>query len=129
MSFLEPFIKDRPPPENEEVVFVEDKWERSSSSKVPGSTNRITASLEREHLLIDLIRRYEVIYNTKCSEYRYAKERHAAWVEIADLHGSSGKKSFNITRPADFNQFVTKCIDEKLSGRFLAKHLDRFEQA
>lgn len=41
--------------------------------------------------LIDLVRRYEAIYNIKCIEYRDATLRNAAWEEIAKLHGKPSK--------------------------------------
>ncbi|KAL3277622.1 hypothetical protein HHI36_012963 [Cryptolaemus montrouzieri] len=39
--------------------------------------------------LIDLIQKYDVIYNIKCIEYRDARLRNAAWEQIAKLHGKS----------------------------------------
>jgi hypothetical protein len=41
--------------------------------------------------LIELVRRYEAIYNIKCKEYRDATLRNAAWEEIATVHGKTGK--------------------------------------
>ncbi|XP_047991826.1 uncharacterized protein LOC125230643 [Leguminivora glycinivorella] len=39
--------------------------------------------------LIELVRRYEAIYNISCHEYRDATLRNAAWEEIAKLHGKT----------------------------------------
>ena len=71
------------------VSFEEDS--QSFSKSFSADCSDVPDGVLNEELLVEEIRKYECIWNTRCRGYKDSTKKNNAWSELASLFGKEGK--------------------------------------